>query len=67
MGFSRKNDEIFIRAKVKCSSLGEQTYPVDVSDLFGSVIYRIAVSTNINFPTLAPHQIMTVKIPKDNL
>ena len=67
MTFSRKSNDIFIRAKIHCHSIGQLTYPVEVVDQFGTVIYRIAVLANITFPTLSTNQVFNIKIPNDHL
>ena len=66
-GFSKKSNEIFIRSKVYFSSIGDQLYPVEVADQFGNVVFRIAVTTKVPYPTIAPHQILNVKMPMNNL
>lgn len=63
VGFSRRENQILVRAKVTCNALGKQIYPVEISDQCGEVIYRVSVTNSVDFPTLTTHQITNVFIP----
>jgi len=67
MTFSRKSSDIYIRAKIHCHSIGQLTYPVEIIDQFGAVVYRTAVLATIAFPTLSTSQVFNIKIPTENL
>lgn len=62
---NRKMNEIFIRAEATFNQIGKITYGVEITDKNQHVFHRIGVTANIEFPTLASHQIIPVKVPKE--
>jgi hypothetical protein len=64
MGFSRKYNEVFIRGKVESNTIGKQIYPVEISDQLGTVIHRVCITNEVEFPTLTPDKIINIKLPK---
>lgn len=64
LGVNRKANEVFVRSKLHCKTIGKQIYPVEISDQQGKILYRISVATNVVFPSLLPKQVISIKIPK---
>lgn len=60
-------NEIFIRAQATFNQIGKFTYGVEIADKNQHVFHRIGVTSHIEFPTLASHQIIPVKVPKENI
>jgi hypothetical protein len=59
--------EIFIRAQVEFNQIGKHVFGVEIADKDQHIFHRIGISAKIEYPTIASHQIITIKVPTEQL
>jgi hypothetical protein len=48
-------------------SIGKSIYGIEIADKNMKVFRRIGIYVNVDYPTLAAHQIITLKVPNERL